>query len=150
MKNKILVITALCVAAFAPGCKPADEKSTTQQLDKVQTETKQVAQDMKDYTYAEKAEFVKSMQAQLAVLNQDLDQLAAKIDRSSDAIKAEAQPKLQVLREQAAQLNKQLADVQNATESTWDSVKADSKKAYASLEKSFTEARQWLSDKIAP
>jgi outer membrane biogenesis lipoprotein LolB len=51
MKNKILVITALCVAAFAPGCKPADEKSTTQQLDKVQTETKQVAQDMKDYTY---------------------------------------------------------------------------------------------------
>jgi predicted nucleic acid-binding Zn-ribbon protein len=64
------------------------------------------------------------MQAQLAVLNQDLDQLAAKIDRSSDAIKAEAQPKLQALREQAAQLNKQLADVQNATESTWDSVKA--------------------------
>jgi predicted nucleic acid-binding Zn-ribbon protein len=150
MKNKILVVTVLSVAAFALGCKPSDEKSTAQQLDKVQTETKQAAQDMKDYTFAEKAEFVKSMQAQLTVLNQDLDQLAAKIDRSSDAIKAEAQPKLQALREQAAQLNKQLADVQNATESTWDSVKADSKQAYTSLEKSFTEARQWLSDKIAP
>jgi predicted nucleic acid-binding Zn-ribbon protein len=148
MKNKILVVTVLSIAAFAVGCNK--EQTTSQQIEKVQTETKQAAVDMKDYTYAQKAEFVKSMQAQLTVLNQDLDQLAAKIDRSSDAIKAEAQPKLQALRDQATRLNKQLADVQNATESTWDSVKADSQKAYASLEKSFTEARQWLSDKIAP
>ena len=99
MKNKTLLITFLSVAAFAVGCKPSDEKSTAQQIDKVQTETKQAAQDMKDYTFAEKAEFVKTMQDQLTALNQDLDKLSAKIDSSSDAIKAEAKPKLQVLRD---------------------------------------------------
>ena len=148
MKNKTLVITVFSIAALAVGCDK--QQTTSQQIDKVQTETKQAAQDMKDYTFAEKDQFVKSMQAQLITLNQDLDKLAAKIDSSSDAIKAEAKPKLQALRDQSTQLHQQLADAQNATESTWDSVKSGSQKAYDSLAKSFTEARQWLSDKIAP
>ena len=148
MKNKMLPLTCLSIAAFAAGCDK--EQTASQQIDKVQTETKQAAQDMKDYTFAQKDEFVKAMEAQLTTLNQDLDKLSAKIDSSSDAIKAEARPKLQALRDSAAQLNKQLDDAKNATESTWDSVKAGSKKAYASLQNSFMEARQWLSDKIAP
>jgi DNA anti-recombination protein RmuC len=148
MKTKILFITFISTAAFIVGCdKPA---TTAQQIDQVQAETKQAAQDMKNYTFAQKAEFVAAMQTQLTKLNQDLDQLAAKIDSSSDAIKAEAKPKLQALREQAAKLNEQLADASNATESTWDSVKAGSQKAYDALAKSFTDARQWVSDKIAP
>ena len=122
MKNKILFITFLSIAAFAVGCDK--QQTTSQQIDQVQTETKQDAQDMKDYTFAQKDEFVKAMQTQLTALNQDLDKLSAKIDSSSDAIKAEAKPKLQALRDQAAKLNQQLADAQNATESTWDSVKA--------------------------
>ena len=126
------------------------EKTTAQQIETVKTETKQAAQDMKDYTFAQKAEFVKAMQGQLTTLNQDLDKLSAKIESSSDAIKAGAKPKLQALRDQATKLNQQLADTQNATESTWDSVKADSKKAYETLANSFTKARQWVSDKIAP
>lgn len=148
MKNKLLLITLLTAATIVVGCDK--EKTTSQQIDQIKTETKQAAQDMKDYTFAEKAEFVKAMQGQLTALNQDLDQLAAKIDSSSDAIKAEAKPKLQALREQAAKLNQQLADASNATESTWDSVKADTKKTYAAVKQSFTDARQWLSDKIAP
>jgi cytochrome c556 len=148
MKNKTWLITLLSTTAFAAGC--GKEQTTSQQIDKVQTETKQAAQDMKDYTFAQKDEFVKAMQDQLATLNQDLDKLSAKIDTSSDTIKAEAKPKLQALRDQAAQLNQQLADARNATESTWDSVKAGSKKAYDALEKSFMDARQWVSDKIAP
>ena len=89
---------------------------------------------MKDYTFAQKAEFVEKMQAQLAEINRDLDQLAAKIEKSSDAVKAEAQPKLQALRDQRAQLNKQLDEARNATESTWDSVKGGFKKAYEAIE----------------
>jgi hypothetical protein len=54
------------------------------------------------------------------------------------------------LRDQVAQLNQQLADASNATESTWDSVKTGSQKSYDALAKSFAEARQWVSDKIAP
>ena len=148
MKNKILLVTLLSAASFAVGCDK--EKTTAQQVETVKTETKQAAQDMKDYTFAQKAEFVAAMQAQLTTLNQDLDKLSAKIDSSTDAVKAEAKPKLQALREQATKLNQQLAEAQNATESTWDSVKADSKKAYDSLANGFTEARQWVSDKIAP
>jgi predicted neutral ceramidase superfamily lipid hydrolase len=148
MNNKILLASILFVVVSAIGCKK--EETTSQQIEKVQTETKQAAQDMKDYTFAQKAEFVKAMQVQVAALNEDLVKLSAKIDNSSDAIKAEAKPKLQALRDQVAQLNQQLADASNATETTWDSVKAGSQKAYDALAKSFAEARQWVSDKIAP
>jgi len=148
MKNKTVVITLLSIAAIVVGCNK--EQTTSQQMDKVQTETTQAAQDMKDYTFAQKAEFVKTMQGQLDTLNKDLDQLSAKIDSSSDAVKAEAKPKLQALRDQTAQLNQQLTDAQNATESTWDSVKAGCQKAYDATKDGFNQTRQWVSDKIAP
>jgi chromosome segregation ATPase len=148
MKNKTWVISVLSIAVVAVGCNK--EQSTTQQMDKVQTETKQAAVDMKNYTYAQKDEFVKAMQGQLDALNKDLDQLAAKIESSSDAVKADAKPKLQALRDQAAQLNKQLDDARNATKSTWDSVKAGCSKAYDATKDGFNQVRQWVSDKIAP
>jgi ABC-type transporter Mla subunit MlaD len=148
MYNKTIVITFLSAAAFLVGCN--QEPTTSQQFDKVQSETKQAAQDMKDYTYAQKSAFVQTMQTQLAALNADLDQLSAKVDKSSDAVKAEAKPKLQALRDQTGQLNKQLDEVKNATESTWDSVKGGFKKAYDSSKDGFQQARQWVSDKVAP
>jgi len=148
MKNKPLLVTFLSAAAFAVGCDKA--QTTSQQMDQVKTETKQAAADMKDYTFAEKDEFVKYMQGQLTTLNQDLDKLSAKIDGSTDAVKAEAKPKLQALRDQAAKLNQQLADDSNATASTWDSVKAGTKKTYDAMAAGFADARQWVSDKIAP
>jgi chromosome segregation ATPase len=148
MKHKDLLLTLLAVTAFSVGCNK--EQTTSQQLDNVKAETKQAAQDMKDYTYAQKAEFVATMQGQLAALNRDLDQLSAKVEKASDAVKAEAQPKLQALRDQTAQLNKQLDEARNATESTWDSVKDGFKKAYESSKDGFQQARQWVSDKIAP
>jgi len=148
MKHKHMLITLLAVSALAVGCKK--EQTTSQQLDNAVAETKQAAQDMKDYTFAQKPEFVEKMQGQLAALNRDLDQLAAKVESSSDAVKAEAKPKLQALRDQTAQLNKQLEEARNATESTWDSVKGGFKKAYEASKEGFQQARQWVSDKIAP
>ena len=151
MKNKTLAITVLSIAAFAVGCnKETTSPPVSEQVETVKTETKQAAQDMKDYTFAQKAEFVEKMQGQLTELNKDLDQLSAKIDSSSDAVKAEAKPKLQALRDQAAQLNKQLDEAKNATESTWDSVKSGFQKAYDATKEGFNQARQWVSDKIAP
>ena len=148
MKNKTLVVAVLSIAAFAVGCEK--QQTTSQKLETVKIETKQAAQDMKDYTFAQKAEFVEKMQGQLEALNKDLDQLAAKIDSSSDAVKAEAKPKLQALRDQAARLNKQLDEAKNATESTWDSIKSGFSKGYEATKDGFNSARQWVSDKIAP
>jgi chromosome segregation ATPase len=148
MKNKTWVITLLSIAAFAVGCDK--QQTTSQQIETVKTETKQAAQDMKDYTFAQKAEFVAAMQVQLDALNKDLDELSAKIDSSTDTVKAEAKPKLQALRDQAAQLGKQLDDAKGATESTWDSVKAGCQKGYQATKDGFNQARQWVSDKIAP
>ena len=150
MKHQPLLLTFLAVAALTVGCDKAETPS--QQLDKVQEKTAAAAQDLKerDYTFAQKAEFTANMQSQLSEINRDLDQLAAKIEKSNEAVKAEAKPKLQALRDQTAQLNRQLDEIKNATESTWDSVKASSKKAFNELKDGFNQARQWVSDKIAP
>ena len=148
MKPKQWAIGVLAVAAFAVGCN--QEPTTSQQLDKVRAETKHAAQDMKDYAYAQKAEFVAKMQGQLSEINRDLDQLSAKIEKASDAAKAEAKPKLQALRDQAAKLNQQLDGAKNATESTWGDVKAGFTKGYNELKDGFQAARQWVSEKIAP
>jgi len=148
MKHTILLFTLLAASAFAVGCNK--EQTTSQQLDNAQAETKQAAQDMKDYTYAQKTEFVENMKGQLAEINRDLDQLSAKIEKANDAAKAEAKPKLQALRDQTDKLNQQLDQVKNATESTWDDIKTGSKKSYNELKDGFQQARQWVSDKIAP
>ena len=148
MKYHKLIITLFCAVAFAAGC--AKESTTSEELDKAQAKSEQAAREMKDYTYAQKSAFVETMQAQLASLNRDLDELSAKIERSSDTAKAEAKPKLQALRDQAEKLNQQLDKARNASESTWDDVKAGSKKAYAELKDTFQQTRQWVSDKLAP
>ena len=75
---------------------------------------------MKDYTFAQKAEFIEKMQSRLTEINWNLDQLAAKIEKASDAAKTEANPGLQELRDQTTQLRA-----------------------------SFQLARQWWSEKIA-
>lgn len=150
MKQKALLLACLAFAAFAVGCdKP---ETTSQQLDKLQEKTAAAAHDLTepDYTYAQKTEFTEKMQAQLSGINQELDQLEIKIEKSSGEVKAEAKPKLQALREKAAELNKHLEGVKNSSESTWDSVKAGSKKAYEELKDGFNQSRRWVSDKIAP
>jgi cytochrome c556 len=148
MKRNTIFITFVTSAAFVVGCNK--EATTSEQLDKVQAKTEQTAQEIKDYSYAQKSEFVEKMRGQITALNADLDQLSAKIEKSSDATKAEAKPKLQALRDQSAQLNKQLDGVKDATESTWDSVKVGFNKAYASSKDGFQQARLWVSEKIAP
>jgi hypothetical protein len=148
MKHKTLLLAFLPALALAAGCDK--EPTVSQQLDQAKVETKAAAQDLKDFAYAQKAEFVAKMQGQLNEINRDLDELGAKIDKSSAAVKAEAQPKLQAVRDQAAQLTKQLDEVKSATESTWETAKNGARKSTDALLSGIQEARQWVSDKIAP
>ena len=148
MKSTKFTVIFLVLSAFTVGCNK--EATPAQQVDKVQVKADEAAQDMKDYSYAQKAEFTAKMQTQLDALDKDVAALSAKIDKADEKARAEAKPKLQALREQNSKLGQQLDDVKNATESTWDSVKTGVKKAYESSKNGFNDARQWVSDKIAP
>jgi hypothetical protein len=148
MKHKTLIVTFLSATAFAVGCNQEGTKS--QQLAKAEAKTEATAQDVKDYSYAQKAEYTEKMQGQLTEINRDLDALAARIEKSNDAAKAEAKPKLEALRWKAKEFSKQLDRAKAATEPTWDNVKAGSKRAYEDLKDDFKLARVWVSDKIAP
>lgn len=157
MNHLPLTLVVFALTSFAVGCKPSSEPSTTQpagttaqQLDRMRTQTQEAAQEIKDAAYAQKAEFVAQMQIQIDAINRDLDQLQARIDKSADAVRAEAQPKLQAMRDQTARLTRQLDEARNATESTWDDVKAAFKDGYGELKNGFDQARQWVSEKIAP
>ncbi len=137
MKYNTFAVIILSVAAFAVGCEK--EPTASQQIDRLKTETKEAAQDMKDYTFALKAEFTEKMNRDLVEINKGLDQLEAKIEKSSEAVKAEAKPKLKALRDQEAQLKKHLEEARNATESGWDNVKSGTKKAYDGLKEGFQQ-----------
>jgi hypothetical protein len=153
MKNMTLTVAVLGVAALAVACnKPAEQpsKTATEQIEQAKSDTKDAAQDMKDYAYSEKTEFVAKMEVRLAGINRELDELSAKIEKASDTAKAEAKPKLQALREQADLLGKQLDTVKASTESSWGDVKAGFKKGYGEFKDGVAKARQWASDKIAP
>lgn len=148
MKPIALPIVLLSLAAFGVGCDR--EPSTSRQLDKAKTETMQATRDMKDYTFAQKAEFKEKMKEELDAIHNEVDQLAARIESSSETARAEARPKLKALREQAARLDRQLEEVRDATESTWDTFKRDTREARDGLKTAFRDSRQWLSEKIAP
>lgn len=159
MRHMILAITFLLTATLAVGYTAADEKSAAgpkpsgtaaAQLDQAKTETKEAAQAMQDYAYAQKAEFVDKMKEELIKIQEELDRLSAKVDRSSGAAKAEAKTQLEAVREKWAQAKKQLDRAGSATESTWDDVKGGFEKSYGDLKDSFEKTRQWLSEKIEP
>ena len=148
MKNQALFLMLVSATVLATGC---DKKRTaSEQLDRVQAKTADVAQDMRDYTYAQKDEFLAKMRTQLADLNRELDELAAKVEKSSATVRADAQPRIDALRDQTARLNRQLDDASNATESSWDKFKADVRRTHDASKEDFKQARQWLSEKIAP
>jgi hypothetical protein len=148
MKKRIILTSVLSALAVTLGCDK--EPTASQQLDRISNQTQQAAQSVNEYSYAQKDEFMQRMRIQLEALEQDLNKLAAKVENSSAAVKSQAKPKLDALREQAAQLRRRLEDIKHANEPTWDSVKAGANKAYDGLKDQFQKARQWLSDKIAP
>jgi len=148
MKNKAHILFLVSVGIIAAGCEK--KRTTSGQLDRVQTKTAEVAQDMRDSTFAEKDEFLVKMRSQLADLNRELDELAAKVEKSSATVRTDARPRIDALREQTARLNRQLDDATNATESSWDKFKADVRRTHDASKEDFKQARQWLSEKVAP
>lgn len=159
MKQNLLFIMLVLVTGLTVGCQSKDEQPTSAptpseaasaQLDEVKTETKEAAQAVQDYAYAERAEFVDKMKSGLVEIQAELDRLSAKVDRSNGAVKADAKTKLDAVREKWVQAQKQLDQAESATESNWSDVKDGFNQSYSDLADSFSTTRQWLSDKIEP
>jgi hypothetical protein len=159
MGHTILVTTLLTAAALAVACTSRDATSAVApkpggsaaaHLDEVKAETKEMAQAMRDYAYAEKSEFVARMKKDLVSTQEELDRLGVKVAEAGGAAKIDAKAKLESVREKWAQAKKQLDRAETATESNWDDVKNGFKRSYVELKESFDWTRQWLSDKIAP
>jgi chromosome segregation ATPase len=159
MKHTILVTTLLTATAFAVGCTSKEVKAAAPpkqadpaaaHLDKAKAETKQAAQAMGDYAYAEKTEFVDKMRRELVGTQEELDRLSAKVESAGGAAKTDAKAKLETVREKWTQAKKQLDRAATATASDWEDVKNGFKQSYTDLKDSSDKTRQWLSDKIAP
>ncbi len=177
MKIKPLLTATLAVATLATGCKqsnPATENeinndtnslSVTQQLQNVKdvatnvwqktkdtttnawADLKDSLQSTKDYSYDQKDAFVASASADLAALDQKIKNFSDKADAASDSAKADAQAKLQDLRDKRAVLDKKLDDLKNSAEANWNDAKTGFENSYEDAKNSLKQAWQWLSDK---
>lgn len=161
MKSRTLIIGLFSAATFAVvvGCKQEAEQTSqpaeatrdaSAQLEKMKQKTGEAMEATADYAYAQKKEFAAKIRSELVELNREIDQLSAKVAASSASAKAEAATKLEAVRAKAGELGKKLDGVQDATESTWNDVKAGLKSGYDDVKESVKQARQWISDKIAP
>ena len=103
-----------------------------------------------DYSYAQRAQFVDKTKRDLNAIHNELERLAAKVEKSDAAAKADAKAKLAVVQDKWTHAKTQLDRAESATESGWDEMQGGFKKAYRELKESFDTMRQWLSDKIAP
>jgi hypothetical protein len=127
------------------------KQTTTQALAAVKTSTTQAWASVKnsmqsatDYTYDKKNEFVASAQTDLNALDQKIKNFSDKAANTTGSTKADAQAKLQNLREKRAVLNKKLDDVKKATAAGWDDAKTAFKNSYDDTKNSLNEAWQWL------
>ncbi|HEY1172175.1 MAG TPA: hypothetical protein VGH19_12450 [Verrucomicrobiae bacterium] len=162
MKKKVLAITFAAATVFAVGCKPSPQPTpndkpvnqgvdaTARQVEKVQNETAAAAKEINEYAYAQRAEFADKMKVQLADIKKEMDMLAARLENASEPTKTEGKAKLEALKVKVASLDKQLDGIKDASESSWNDVKSGFQKTYDDVKDSFQQARQWLSDKIAP
>ncbi len=137
------------------GCKPANDRSqatetTWQETTRTEAATGQTARNWEAYTFEQRSQFVVSMEAELASINQSIDELAARIGRSDEKVQSLATPRLNELRNQADLLKEHIDEVKGASASTWEKVKATTHETYESLKNNFNSARQWMSDRIEP
>ncbi|HSY16717.1 MAG TPA: hypothetical protein VK815_00215 [Candidatus Acidoferrales bacterium] len=177
MKSRSLIFAALLVAALTAGCKktnPADatppsgdnNSTITQQLQNarematnvwlktretttnVLESVKESVQSAADYTFDKKDAFTAKASSDLDSLDQNIKELGDKAATGADSVKADAQVKLQDLRDKRVVLQQKLDDVKNATAINWNEAKAGFQQSYDDMKTSVKAAWQWLNDKL--
>jgi hypothetical protein len=153
-KRITLILTLLSVGCPtakeepAAGTKPAEGAAS--KLEDAKRESAEAGKAIRDYAYAERAEFIAEMKKELATIEAEMDRLSAKVESSEGEVKADAKVKLEGVRQKWAEAKKRLDDAEKASEDDWDEVKRDVERSHGELKKAFDDTRQWLSDEIAP
>jgi len=155
--TRLLLTSVLASVALLAGCKPSAETppvqttdATAPQPDTIPAATRDVAQELQDFTLAQRAEFITAVRTTLAGLNRSLDALNAKVENAGAPLKAESKPTFDALRQQATTLNRELEKLKGTTEGTWDSARDHVLVTCAGLQAGLVQARQWVDDRIAP
>jgi hypothetical protein len=153
------VLSVLLIAGLASGCLPKKGESLPgpkqgealkEAGQEAKADLKVTGHGIRDYAYAQKAEFVAEMQKDMVVIQAELDRLSAKVEESNAETKEEAINDLAAVRLKLDQAKRQLEEAGTATESNWEIVKAEWSKIHVDLKESFDKSRAWLSEKIAP
>ena len=160
MNQRQQLIRAMLAGGLAAvaGCKPGttapSEPPTNHQaavkLERAKQETREAVSAARDYAYAQRAEFADHVRAELAALNQELTNLSGQAGQTKDAVQAELEPRLQALRTKLAGVGERIDQLKAASEPKWEELKTNLNAAYVDAKQSVHEARQWLSEKLAP
>lgn len=102
-----------------------------------------------DDTYDKKDDFVAKAQSDLDALDQKIQQFTNQAATVAGNAKADAQAKVQELRDKRGTLNQKLTDVKNATSDTWDKTKTAFNDAYDDVKSSLARAWQWVKDQTS-
>ena len=96
--------------------------------------------DSETYTYEQRTQFIASMETELEAINDSIDELAQRIERSGAEAKAVATPRLNELRNEARLLQNRLDEVKEATDSNWNTVTASTRETYDNLKQNLAGA----------
>ena len=130
------------VASNAPAALPHLEPVIYQ-------EAKPLPQDLNDFTYAQKGDFIQKMMAARDELNAEIRQLSAKIDRADPAIKSAVVPKMNAVRTKLNQLDAVMDKAMVTPESTWDQEKVAAKDAYEDTRQAVQDAGVAIDNKVS-
>ena len=159
MRYHMLAIGIFMAGTQVAGCKPPDtkaapvldqQKAATIQLEKAKVETKQAAEAIADYTYAQKDQFIATMKKELENTQAELARLTTQVENGTQTLKADATIRLDLARAKWMRARDELKQADNATNSTWEQIKGGFKSAYGEMHDNVAQTRQWLSEKIAP
>lgn len=154
-RHIIMLITLFFIGSIFTGCD-MNGKSASQlrqeelitKLNQEKTDKQVAAAASTDYTYSQKTEFITEMKKELVNLQEQIDQLSAKIEKADEAVKTDANPKITALREELEMAKKYIETTDTADEPSWETAKNDFRKATVDLRDSFAKTNKMITDKI--
>ena len=127
-----------------------EEASSDERLEALKEKVDDLNQDVSDYSYAQKEEFVNKMEKELARLKKDIIALEEKAKETDGSAKTEAQTRIQEIKDGTKELEKKVSMLKDATEDKWEDIKVKFNESMDDVKEAIEKSRTWISEKIAP